>query len=563
MPTVSGNDLTFATGALADGLHVLEGDLVDASGNRTPFRLAVTIESTPSADPPPVERNLTSAGDWTLTVPGGLITVRMPQSAWPTPPTPQDYILVLRVDAGPGGGGITPGTQVIDVTARWALAGTFVTEFNAPLEIVFSNPSGGATVPAYSPNGSVWTTIPPIGGPLPAWQRDGFTRSGSDVHVWTRHLTYFGQLRDVGAPRAPLDLAGVVADDGLTLRWVPATDASGQLGNVTLYVNGESYREFGPTEFEAKLGPFVAGDTRTFTLAQRDAAGNMGPQTTALRAVPTLVGLTLADARTALAAAGFTVGTVGEATGTTAPPGTVVAPMRIQLALEGTAIDLVLAGVGPAAQTQLAFTVAGARRLVLGQTTMLSARIEVSKPAHVTAVLRDAKLRRLHAWTFSAKAGASVVKLRLPARLARPGSYRLTWIARAGGQTVSRTATVVLVNARSQATTKRTAGEILIAGGFTLGKASSRRFSNVANAAQAFKALTARREIDALVVDADAYDARFIADVRKRFAHVRVIALSREPARRSRSLRAGAVLALSRHITGAQLTRAIERIAAS
>ena len=78
---------------------MLSGELEDASGTRTSFRVAVTIESTPSADPPPVERSITSSGDWTLTVPGGLVTVKMPQGAWPTPPTPQDYILVLRVDA--------------------------------------------------------------------------------------------------------------------------------------------------------------------------------------------------------------------------------------------------------------------------------------------------------------------------------------------------------------------------------------------------------------------------------------------------------------------------------
>ena len=101
VPTASGSTLTFATGALTDGLHVLSGELEDASGTRTVFRVAVTIESTPSSDPPPVERSITSSGNWTLTVPGGLVTVKMPQSAWPTPPTPQDYILVLRVDAGP------------------------------------------------------------------------------------------------------------------------------------------------------------------------------------------------------------------------------------------------------------------------------------------------------------------------------------------------------------------------------------------------------------------------------------------------------------------------------
>ena len=76
------------TGGLADGLHVLSGELEDASGTRVPFRVAVTIESTPR----PIRRRSSAAssssGDWTLTVPGGLVTVRMPQSAWPLPPTP-------------------------------------------------------------------------------------------------------------------------------------------------------------------------------------------------------------------------------------------------------------------------------------------------------------------------------------------------------------------------------------------------------------------------------------------------------------------------------------------
>ena len=54
-PAVSGNQLTFPTGLLADGLHVLAGELEDASGTRIPFRVAVTIESSVGADRPPVE----------------------------------------------------------------------------------------------------------------------------------------------------------------------------------------------------------------------------------------------------------------------------------------------------------------------------------------------------------------------------------------------------------------------------------------------------------------------------------------------------------------------------
>ena len=52
VPTASGSTLTFSTGALTDGLHVLSGELEDVSGTRTAFRVAVTIESTPSSDPP-------------------------------------------------------------------------------------------------------------------------------------------------------------------------------------------------------------------------------------------------------------------------------------------------------------------------------------------------------------------------------------------------------------------------------------------------------------------------------------------------------------------------------
>ena len=569
-PAISGNQLTFPTGALADGLHVLSGELEDASGTRVRFRVAVTIESTPSADPPPVERSITSSGDWTLTVPGGLVTVRMPQSAWPTPPTPQDYILVLRVDAGPVGSGFAPGTQIVDVTARWALAGTYVTEFNAPIEIIFSNPSGTPAIPGHSPDASTWQTIAPISGPLGASQRDGFTRSGSDVHVWTRHLTYFGLLLDDGAPTAPRDLAGVVRDDGLTLRWIPGTDASGQLGNLLLFVNGEPYREFGPTEFEAKLGAFSAGDTRSFTLVQKDAVGNASAHTAPLRAVPALAGKSLDEARAALGAAGFTIGDVRETTATNAPAGTVVEPAGMTLALVSSPVDLVLSRGTAAPQTRLALSVTGSKKLELKRMTTVAVRIKVSRPAQVTATLRDAKNRRLHTWKLQAKAGANVVRLRLPAKVRRPGAHRLTWIARSGTETVSRTITLKLVGpAVAPAKPKPGEVEIVLAGktppgeGLEPGKQGMpRRVSSAADADHTFDLIASTSDdVDVVVVDADAFGTRFITDLRAVFPNVRVIAISREPARRVLAVRAGATLALPRTTTARQLAKAIALVA--
>ena len=64
------------------------------------FRVAVTIESTPSADPPPVEKSASPRPATETLVAAG--RPRHGQAAAERvadhPPTPQDYILVLRVD---------------------------------------------------------------------------------------------------------------------------------------------------------------------------------------------------------------------------------------------------------------------------------------------------------------------------------------------------------------------------------------------------------------------------------------------------------------------------------
>jgi hypothetical protein len=283
--------------------------------------------------------------------------------------------------------------------------------------------------------------------------------------------------------------------------------------------------------------------------------------------VPPLADLTLSGARAALEAAGFTVGTVTETTATTALPGTVVAPAGIRLELAGTPIDLVVARSGSAPQTRLALTIAAPQRVTLTKSTTVGVRLKVSKPARVTAVLRDAKQRRLYTWTFSAKPGANVVKLRLPARLSKPGTYSLVWIARSETETVSRTVTIRLVGP-AQAAPKKHDLHVVFAGrtpaGDALrpGRAGVYRISTAADVDHTFD-LIARpgREIGAAVVDADAFGTAFIADLRAVFPAVPVVAVSREPARRTQALRAGAALALPRKTTAAQLAKAIVRAA--
>ena len=201
------------------------------------------------------------------------------------------------------------------------------------------------------------------GSTLPAGRADGFYRDSAGVHVLTRHLTFFGLMLDDQAPTEPRDVAGVVAADGLTLRWVPGTDASGQLGNVVLFVNGEPYRKFGPTQYEAKLGAFAAGDTRTFTLVQLDAAGNVEPPDPRRSARCRSHRQEPREATAALGAAGFVARPRARGPIATVVPGTVVGPAGLRLALESSAVDLVVARGVASPETKLVFSVAGTKRL--------------------------------------------------------------------------------------------------------------------------------------------------------------------------------------------------------
>ena len=66
------------------------------------------------------------------------------------------------------------------MTARWALAGTFVTQFDAPIEIIFANPAGVPVLPALVSRSArarpqSWNNMGRLpGSTLPAPQPDGF-----------------------------------------------------------------------------------------------------------------------------------------------------------------------------------------------------------------------------------------------------------------------------------------------------------------------------------------------------------------------------------------------------
>jgi hypothetical protein len=289
--------------------------------------------------------------------------------------------------------------------------------------------------------------------------------------------------------------------------------------------------------------------------------------------VPQVAGRSLESASGALAAAGFEVGAVREQTTALVAPGTVIAPTGVRLALESAAIDLVVArSPGVSAQTKLAFSVAGSKKLALQKQTTIGVRVKVSRPANVSATLFGSNKQRLYSWRLQVKAGATVVKLRVPSQIRRPGTYTIALVARSGSETVRRTISVILVGPKL-AQVKPRAQEIeVVLTGAQPGKAAGAlqpglaergmRVVAHANPDETFAlAGSAARNVGIVVVDVDAYGLGFVGDLRTVFPALRLIAIAREPATRGRAVHAGAVLALPRSTSSRQLANAIVRVA--
>jgi hypothetical protein len=433
-PTISGATATLATGPLADGPHTLAGTLVDTAGKTSRFMTHFTIVSgPPPANWPYVEMNTFPGVTTTLTSSDGAAAV----TTTGADSTPADH-LVLRIDPELPAvvDGFASGSLVYDVTSYWSLTGIQLHSFSSPLQIVLSNPSGPAVVPATFENGA-WRAVPlvPTAGSLPPNWADGYFDGSGNTHILTTHLTEFTLLSDRFPPSPPRDVVGVVAADGLTLRWVPGYDASGPITHVQLYVNGVLTASFDPTQFETKLGAILAGDARTFSFTDTDAAGNLSAMTTGLRALPALAGNSLADASNALAESGFTLGTVAHVR-STAPPGTVVEPADVELRLLGSAVDLTISAGPGANAAPFQLHALGPATFRPAQHLTIFTSVVATEPATASVVLRNSRGRRLASWRRPLHTGLNHPRLRLPTSarnvlIHHPGRYSLSWVAEA------------------------------------------------------------------------------------------------------------------------------------
>ena len=385
---ISGNQLTFATGALDRRPARPLGRARGRERHARPFRVAVTIESTPSirsaarraehhlvrrldADRPRRPRHRADAAE-------RVADAADAAGLHPRPPRRR------RPD---GGGGFSPGTQIVDVTARWALAGTYVTEFSDPIEIIFSNPSGDLDDPGASRRtarrpGRRCRTARPARRCRPrsaTASRDSARRPRPDappdlLRPDARRRRPDRAARPRGCRRRRRLDAALDPGHG---RERPARQRRPLRQRRAATAN--SVRR----EFEAKLGAFAAGDTRTLHARPegcRRATQPSDPRRSALCPRSPACASPRRPPRSAPPASPSA--RVREAAVATVLPGTVVGPADLKLAL-GVERDRPrrLPRRARAADPARLLRRRLEKRIELTKTTTIAARIKVSRPA--------------------------------------------------------------------------------------------------------------------------------------------------------------------------------------
>jgi hypothetical protein len=349
-PALAGATATFA-GPFTDQPHTLEADLVDLAGNRRHVLVHFTVWGLATADYPWVEKNSYASASTTLTAADDKAEIRVPSGAWTGAPS-GDW-LVVRIDPRPAAGdsdGFQPAGDIYDVTAYWALDGSAVDTFSKALDLTIGGAAANA-VPATFQGGE-WRAIPLVPNQtLPAGWDDGYYLDGTDVHVLTEHLSWFTLLEDVEAPSKPKAFSGSRKNGRLVLEWKAASD-NAAVDAYLVYAKGALVKTLGAAARSAGMGRYRASDARSFQVAARDVAGNVGAKTRALVIVPRVRNLTLVDARARVTARGLGAGTVSYAYSAAIASGRVIEGTPSGLVAKGTAISLrVSRGAAPRTPT--------------------------------------------------------------------------------------------------------------------------------------------------------------------------------------------------------------------
>ena len=394
----------------------------------------------PAGRPPPVEKRRPRPRRRPSWRPGRLATVQMPASRVAGhPPDPKDF-LVLHVDPirpRPGSRrGSLPAADV-EVTARWALAGTNVHDFDDALEVLLEpaaagtgdRPSRHRTAPPGGRSASVNGTTLPVGRARRLLPRLG-RRARAHAPPHLLRLLRRRPAADPAERRRRRRRRGR-ADPALDPRHRRRAASSARSScSSTASRTPRSVRPSSRSSW-VRSPP---GDTRVFTLPpvrrrgqrQRALARRCGQSPRSSGSMPT------PPRQGSRPPASLSARSRGRSIATVAP-GTVVGPTKLLVAAVGSSIDVVAAAGSP--QTKFVFR---DRQRQGGQGQGRQADVDPgpglvsTRPASGSAMLATGTGRRLYTWRFQVKAGATIAKLRLPSQVRRPGYYRLIWSAHSG-----------------------------------------------------------------------------------------------------------------------------------
>lgn len=429
--------LTQWIGATVPGLYTITGDMFDA-GRRVPFTTHFTV--TGRGTTPTTARTVSSTGGGTLTTASGMEHVTWTAGSFPADAA--ELQVEPRVGtSAPVGDGLTIGTRWLSVRLITS-SGSEIHSLPGVIEIVFDNVSADE-VPAMSEDGTTWR---PLGllpdhtlhdGVSDGYWREQITPTTYRIHIWVRHLSLFGMLKDSKAPTTPTGLTGVVGPDGLVLQWAPSADNSGNIGSYVVAIDGQPAKTVPGSQTTATVSPLPADDARVYQVYAEDAASNISPLSAGVTRVPSLVGMSLQAATAKINQRGFTVGKVIQVTPGAGSDSTVAeqsVPPTAMVAV-GTPIDLKVSdAIGHA---QLAAVIYSAKRQVVNGKRYISVRLSVTVPSRVTIYLGDAKGKRYTHWVIKRiGAGFTNRRILLPTnvKLLKGHRYHLDLYFRGGGQ---------------------------------------------------------------------------------------------------------------------------------
>jgi hypothetical protein len=524
---------------------------------------------------PPVEANSMPTEPVTLNSPGGEYSITMPAGAWPAGSNPASWVVVRLAPTVPSAipTSATPMEGIIEIIARWNDGSGELHHFSAPLDIAFHNVRDGL-VPATAENGA-WRLIrrTPGAGMLPSTWEDGFYRDGNEVHVLTRHLSIFGMTAEPNPPvtttpgtgtlAAPTGLNGTVNDGQLTLRWTPSLVAGRDIANFVVFGDDTPLVNLGGTELETKVGPYDPNDPRAYSVVENLGPGEASPRSEAIKVLPVLVGKSVDEARAALEAKGFVAGDI-MVVDSAQPAGTVLGPANLFTAPVGATIPLqVSAGPGGAPGTKFVFNVVGTRQLPLSKRNYIGIHISSTRVTKLTATLVNARGARVYTWNVKAKAGASIVKLTLPKKARRAGTYTVLWTAVSGSDVVRKSIRLTITKKPVKRVPARKPVDVVLTGDalpkkLPIRTAQRQRLVPATSSETAFSVTgDPKRNVQVIVVDADEFGLSLVHDLRTVFPNIKLVAVTSDPAKLARAVKAGATLALPKKTSTEKLAKVV------